>query len=152
MMGLIRSAGLAAVFASSLGATSAVKRQENATPYINATFSNVTQVALDVSVNGGGRNATAPLLYGWMFEDISHSGDGGIYAEMITNRAFQGSTSTIGPIPGIPGDSIQSSENPILPFGPVITGWNGIGDVRISLDLLHPLSEQLPVVMEIGTT
>lgn len=25
-----------------------------------------------------------------MFEDINHSGDGGIYAELITNRAFQG--------------------------------------------------------------
>jgi alpha-N-arabinofuranosidase len=27
-----------------------------------------------------------------MFEDINHSGDGGIYAELLMNRAFQGRT------------------------------------------------------------
>lgn len=36
------------------------------------------------------RNATASSLYGIMHEDISHSGDGGIYAELLINRAFQG--------------------------------------------------------------
>lgn len=28
-------------------------------------------------------------LWGMMFEDISHSGDGGLYAELLRNRAFQ---------------------------------------------------------------
>jgi len=36
------------------------------------------------------RNVTAKSLYGIMHEDISHSGDGGIYAELLINRAFQG--------------------------------------------------------------
>jgi hypothetical protein len=36
------------------------------------------------------RNVTAHSLYGIMHEDISHSGDGGIYAELLINRAFQG--------------------------------------------------------------
>lgn len=36
------------------------------------------------------RNVTARSLYGIMHEDISHSGDGGIYAELLINRAFQG--------------------------------------------------------------
>jgi hypothetical protein len=115
--------------------------------YINGTHYNDTSaVVLDVSVkNPAGRNNTSPLLYGWMFEDISvniplrllcqvllwrylcavvtlvlfsrmvvnncfclfssfpspsesililvflqHSGDGGIYAELIKNRGFQG--------------------------------------------------------------
>ena len=75
--------------------------------YINLTSANDEPVALSVSILGGRRNATAPLLYGWQFEDINvrviffkhifrglieeqHSGDGGIYAEMIVNRAFQG--------------------------------------------------------------
>ena len=46
--------------------------------YINATQQNGTNssVVLDLSVNGGGRNKTAPLLYGWMIEDINHSVDG----------------------------------------------------------------------------
>ena len=39
--------------------------------YINATNSSNSDVALHISTQGGGRNATAPLLYGWMFEDIS---------------------------------------------------------------------------------
>ena len=81
-----------------------------------------------------------------------HSGDGGIYAEMIVNRAFQGSGSMIGPVPGVSGSSIQSSENPILPFGPVSTGWQGIGNVSLGLTLLHPLSDALPVVLEMGRT
>ena len=75
--------------------------------YINLTSASNEPVALSVSTLGGVRNATAPLLYGWQFEDINvrivsfkhisrglikeqHSGDGGIYAEMIVNRAFQG--------------------------------------------------------------
>ncbi|KAF8167586.1 glycoside hydrolase [Crassisporium funariophilum] len=28
-------------------------------------------------------------LYGYMWEDINHSGDGGLYAELLQNRAFQ---------------------------------------------------------------
>lgn len=41
--------------------------------FINATeYGNVSSsVVLDVSVNGGGRNKTSPLLYGWMIEDIN---------------------------------------------------------------------------------
>jgi len=155
MVALTRSAGLTALLATSFVNSRHVNiaRQDAETPYINATFSNVTQVGLDVSItNTTGRNATAPLLYGWMFEDINHSGDGGLYAEMIVNRAFQGSTSTIGTVAGYTGSNIQSSENPILPFGPVITGWRGVGDVKISLDMLHPLSDQLPIVLEIGKT
>ncbi len=38
---------------------------------INITNSNVTNVELLVSTKGGGRNETAPLLYGWMIEDIN---------------------------------------------------------------------------------
>jgi alpha-L-arabinofuranosidase len=57
----------------------------------------------------------------------------------------------IGPVPGVPGSSIQSSENPILPFGPVATGWGAVGNVSLGLTLLHPLSDALPVVLEMGT-
>ena len=30
-----------------------------------------------------------PSLYGIFFEEITHSGDGGLYAEMIRNRGFE---------------------------------------------------------------
>jgi hypothetical protein len=31
----------------------------------------------------------SPALYGIFFEEINHAGDGGIYAEMVQNRAFE---------------------------------------------------------------
>ena len=31
----------------------------------------------------------SPILYGLMTEEINHSYDGGIYAELVRNRAFQ---------------------------------------------------------------
>ncbi|KIW13501.1 hypothetical protein PV08_08689 [Exophiala spinifera] len=145
-----------------------VKRQSY--DFINITQYNSTPgpVELSVSLNAGGRNQTAPLLYGWwvafyhvspyvilwlirgrMHEDISHSGDGGIYGEALVNRAFQGSGAIIGAVQGIPGSSVQYSENPILPWGPVITGWRGIGGVNLSLTLLHPLSDALPIALQV---
>lgn len=49
--------------------------------------------AIHLNVVATGGNATSLLQYGIMFEDISHSGDGGLYAELIQNRAFQGTNS-----------------------------------------------------------
>jgi len=50
-----------------------------------------TNVTLAINtLNADQRNVTASSLYGIMHEDISHSGDGGIYAELLINRAFQG--------------------------------------------------------------
>lgn len=46
-------------------------RQQSYASQINGTRISTAPVALDVSINGGGRNATAPYLYGWMFEDIN---------------------------------------------------------------------------------
>ena len=98
------------------------------------------------------RNATSPYLYGLMHEDINHSGDGGIYAEMIANRAFQGSTGAIGAVPDFTGSLVMGnqSENPIVPFDPVDTAWATIGEgVRSTLDILHPLSTALRTSLEI---
>ncbi|OCL10174.1 glycoside hydrolase family 51 protein [Glonium stellatum] len=117
---------------------------------ITNSTGNSTAVELQISTKDTkGRNDTAPYLYGLMFEDISHSGDGGIYAEMITNRAFQGSNLYFGTTPGLSGNMIVGSENPIVPAGPVLTGWAPIGDVRMNLDILHPLSDALPTVMQL---
>lgn len=102
-----------------------------------------------MDVRGHQRRAIVPFQQTEL-TTIQHSGDGGIYAEMLVNRAFQGSGSMIGQVPGFPGYSIQSSENPILPFGPVATGWRGVGNVSLGLTLLHPLSDELPVVLEMG--
>ena len=62
-----------------------------ATNYIIASNPNVSAVSLQINTQDQSkRNKTAPLLYGLMHEDIDHSGDGGIYAELLANRAFQG--------------------------------------------------------------
>jgi len=84
-----------------------------------------------------------------MFEDINHSIDGGLYGELLTNRAFQGSNIQPGSVPGIAGNVIVDSENPTIPWGPVLTGWAPIGDVRMTLDTLHPLSKALPTVLQV---
>lgn len=52
-----------------------------------------------------------------MFEDINHSGDGGLYGELLTNRAFDGSTVTWGAIPDYLGSSITYQENPCEAYG-----------------------------------
>nr|OQO27500.1 hypothetical protein B0A51_04298 [Rachicladosporium sp. CCFEE 5018] len=52
--------------------------------------------AVDVNVRANGGNVTGKFDkfgYGFLHEDINNSGDGGIYAELIQNRAFQYSPS-----------------------------------------------------------
>lgn len=64
-----------------------------ATNYIIESNANVSSVSLQVTTQDYlNQNYTAPYLYGLMHEDISHSGDGGIYAELLINRAFQGTS------------------------------------------------------------
>jgi alpha-N-arabinofuranosidase len=127
-------------------------------------------VSLNILTESGVKNATAPYLYGWMFEDINHSGDGGLYGELLTNRAFDGSDVTWGSIPGIPNDSIVYQENaceangeffhPIRyekladSQGPVITGYKPLGNTTIRLSLLYPLTHSHPTVLglDIPTT
>ena len=78
-----------------------------------------TSLHLTVSSTGG--NQTSPLQYGIMFEDIDHSGDGGIYAELINNRAIQG--------------------NPVFPS--TIAPWTPIGDCQLSLQTASPVTPAL---------
>lgn len=116
--------------------------------YIIASNTNVTAVTLNITTQDVSRqNDTAPLLYGLMFEDISHSGDGGIYAELLINRAFQGEFFTVSFL--TLGTEVNSNDNPVEPFGPVLTGWHPIGGVSLQLDRLHPLSDALPNSMKV---
>ncbi|KAL8718435.1 MAG: hypothetical protein Q9225_004434 [Loekoesia sp. 1 TL-2023] len=117
--------------------------------YINATKFDQSQVALTVNVNSGQRNATEPFLYGWMGEDINHSIDGGLYGELIYNRAFQGSGVTTGRLDGSNRTAILQAENLQQLFGPTLQGWLPIGGATISLDRVHSLSEALPTVMQV---
>ncbi|CAK4031354.1 ABFa alfa-L-arabinofuranosidase-A [Lecanosticta acicola] len=85
--------------------------------------------AVNLTVKNSGGNATSPYQYGIMFEDINNSGDGGVYAELIQNRAFQ-------------GDGIFPSN---------LSFWSPVGDTSLSLqNLSKPLSAALPTSMRVG--
>ncbi|KAF8247046.1 glycoside hydrolase [Wilcoxina mikolae CBS 423.85] len=108
-----------------------------------------TSLTLQISTKSGVRNKTTPLLHGLFFEDINHSGDGGLYAELTRNCAFQGSDVRFGNMPGMEGDRIISSENKAVPWGPTLTAWKLIGGVVLSLDVLNPLSNALQTVLTV---
>ncbi|KAH8804445.1 glycoside hydrolase superfamily [Xylogone sp. PMI_703] len=85
--------------------------------------------AVNLKVANHGGNASSPLMYGIMFEDINHSGDGGIYAELIQNRAFQGSTE----------------------FPSTIAPWEPVGNARLALQNTSvPLSWALPASVNVA--
>ncbi|EPS45460.1 hypothetical protein H072_582 [Dactylellina haptotyla CBS 200.50] len=70
-------------------------------------------------------NATSGMLYGLMYEDINYSGDGGLYAELIRNRALQGPN-------------------------PDLTAWRAYGaGVKLNVDKTEPLSDALPNVIRV---
>ena len=43
-------------------------------------------IRIDLSQKGA---VVSPNLYGIFFEEISHAGDGGLYAELVQNRGFE---------------------------------------------------------------
>ena len=74
-----------------VGAAAQAQKGIPATNYIIESNPNVSSVSLEITTQDySDQNYPAPYLYGLMHEDISHSGDGGIYAELLINRAFQG--------------------------------------------------------------
>ncbi|QRW09227.1 alpha-L-arabinofuranosidase [Ceratobasidium sp. AG-Ba] len=49
----------------------------------------VLSQSINIQVTKNVAHSIPSTLYGWMWEDINHSGDGGLYAELLQNRAFQ---------------------------------------------------------------
>lgn len=86
-------------------------------------------LAIDMVVRSTGGNATTPHMYGFLHEDINNAGDGGIYAELIRNRAFQGSTK----------------------YPSTLDGWSSVNDAVLSLKkLATPLSDALPYSVNVA--
>ncbi|KAH9823937.1 family 51 glycoside hydrolase [Melampsora americana] len=74
---------------------------------------------------------TIPKLYGMMYEDINHAGDGGYYAELLRNRAFQ-------------SKNISNQQD-------ALEAWNSNGQIKLTvvdLSKTLPLSEALPNALE----
>ncbi|KAJ5730448.1 uncharacterized protein N7483_004956 [Penicillium malachiteum] len=82
-----------------------------------ALFQTVQGISLQVNKSGG--NASSSLMYGFMFEDINHSGDGGIYGQILRNNGLQGTA-------------------------PDLTAWGAVGDATIAIDFDNPLTTAIP--------
>ncbi|KAN0068573.1 Glycoside hydrolase superfamily [Elaphomyces granulatus] len=82
-------------------------------------------VALELTVSTTGGNHSNPYLYGFMFEDINHSGDGGIHSQLLQNNGFQGSN-------------------------PNLTAYAAVGNVDLTLDTVNPLSTALPLSLRVA--
>lgn len=103
-------------------------------------------LAVDITVSSSGGNATSGHQYGFLHEvstpsfrighilmhylqDINNSGDGGIYAELLRNRAFQ-----------------YSDNYPVS-----LSGWRSVHGAALSLSTLEvPLSDALPVSVNVA--
>ncbi|KAI1383982.1 glycoside hydrolase family 51 protein [Hypoxylon trugodes] len=87
--------------------------------------------AIDISVSSTGGNATNGHQYGFLHEDINNSGDGGLYAELIRNRAF------------------QISER----YPATLDGWHSVDGAKLLLkNLSEPLSDVLITSLNVAAT
>ncbi|KAJ5934820.1 Glycoside hydrolase superfamily [Penicillium verhagenii] len=70
--------------------------------------------AIELSVSPDGGNKSSPLLYGIMFEEMDHSGDGGIHGQLLQNNGFQGTSlgmTAYAPVGMV--DIFQDTETPV---------------------------------------
>ncbi|KAL4928194.1 alpha-L-arabinofuranosidase A [Aspergillus undulatus] len=80
---------------------------------------------INLTVIRQGGNQSSPLLYGIMFEEMDHSGDGGIHGNLLINNGFQGAD-------------------------PNLTGYKAIGSVEISESPEHPLSAAIKSTLSVS--
>src|SRR5262249_26745474 len=57
----------------------------------------------------------SPTLYGLFFEEINHSGDGGLYGEMVRNGSFEDSKDVIGWQADLGGNTALDTTSPLNP-------------------------------------
>ena len=95
-----------------------------------ATAPAVTPVVLQIDA---GKIAThvSPMLYGLMTEEINYSYEGGLYAELVRNRTFQGKETT-------------------PDFWSLVQDAGGAGSM--TLDLSQPLNAALPSALKLEVT
>jgi alpha-L-arabinofuranosidase len=85
------------------------------------------------------RATTRRSTYGLILEDISHSVDGGIYAELVRNRTFK--------------ESYQPGSGPgagAVPYWSLVTGGGATGS--IALDLAQPLNTAIDRSLRVHAT
>ncbi|KAL6238317.1 hypothetical protein BDW75DRAFT_237617 [Aspergillus navahoensis] len=75
-------------------------------------------VPVNLTVLREGGNKSSPLLHGIMFEEMDHSGDGGLHGNLLINNGFQGDD-------------------------PGLTGYEAIGSVQIKQSSSTPVSSAI---------
>ncbi len=78
-----------------------------------------------------------PIFYGLMTEEINHSYDGGLFAELIQNRTFQD------PNPG---------NDPKPPLGVLPRHWSVVGSAEAATNTVDPVNAALPVNLRLKLT
>src|SRR5213592_2541328 len=73
----------------------------------------------------------SPLFYGLMTEEINHAYDGGLYAELVQNRAFL--------------------DDAAAPAHWTVVQGNGAA-AAIALDTTHPLNDTIPTSLRLDVT
>jgi alpha-L-arabinofuranosidase len=99
----------------------------------------------------------SPTLHGIFFEEISHAGDGGLYAELIQNRGFEESTLPQGtrledgfivPYPERPHFMLEPRKTDWKMEWPYVNdpwpGWSVVGGAALSLTSEKPLNAATP--------
>jgi alpha-L-arabinofuranosidase len=95
---------------------------------------------IDVDVDKPG-NKIPPTFYGFMTEEINHSYDGGLFAELVQNRTFQD------PLPQKRGKPIEAPP----PADPP-THWTVVGDGKMATDKADPVNPALPISLRLDLT
>ncbi|CAN6674820.1 hypothetical protein TRVA0_067S00166 [Trichomonascus vanleenenianus] len=70
-------------------------------------------LASALTISERSTNSSSPLLHGLMYEDINRCGDGGLYGELLNNRAFQGSSPSLDGYEGVNGATLELVDDPL---------------------------------------
>lgn len=127
---LTASVGLLACLASCT-----LAQVQTAAPTLRTATPTLRTATLDIDLARRGA-AIPPTFGGLMTEEINHSYDGGLYAELIQNRSFQD--------PASRGRQAPPSDLPVH--------WSVIGNGRVSLDRTEPVNSALPVSLRLDLT
>lgn len=86
----------------------------------------------------------SPLQYGIFYEEAERAVDGGLYAEMIENRSFEGFRN------GVEFENrVDEGIMPVMDDPKNIKAWILIGNGKMSLDQSKPLNENNPTSLRV---
>lgn len=133
--------------------------------YVTGYAQVTAKLEVNTAANG---NVVSPTLHGIFFEEISHAGEGGLYAELIQNRGFEENRIPAGTVLK-DGFLIPYPEKPHFMLEPGKTDWKlewplksdwpawssvstGNNKIALSLTSEKPLNKATPNAMCVSVT